>query len=153
VVSVDFTLVLFTASFILFIYLMNLLFFSPLRTVINSREGKIKANRRKTESLVEEVESKIEAFKDDEFIKNARAESSRLISEANSEAANKRQALINETAEQLKQKKAKNHSAIEKEKSQILKNLEGPIKEITHLMVGKVLSNANDIQIQEEIAA
>ena len=59
-VSLDFTSVLFTLSFIVFLGLMKLCFFDPIARVINEREGFIAENLKQTKSLQDQIQSEIQ---------------------------------------------------------------------------------------------
>ncbi len=149
-VNIDFTAVFFAVSFIVFMGLMQLLFFGPVSSKINQREGTITSNKEKTRSLIKEIEHKISQFKEDPEILAARSEANELISAAKSEASDARAKFVTETATNLKATKEKQISMLETERNQIIKNLEGPIKEITTLMVGKLVAGAN-IKLNEGV--
>lgn len=151
-VTIDFTAVYFALSFILFMGLMQLIFWAPVSSKINQRENAINTDKEKTRSLTREIESKISKFKEDPEIIAARSEASELVNAAKLEANEAKYRFIEEAASNLKSSKDKQVSALESERNQIIKNLEGPIKEITSLMVSKLVSGAN-IKLKEEVIA
>ncbi len=151
-VTIDFTAVYFALSFILFMGLMQLIFWGPVGTKINQRETAINTDKEKTRSLTREIESKISQFKEDPEIIAARSEASQLVNSAKQEASEAKYKFIEETTATLKASKEKQINDLESQRNQIIKNLEGPIKEITSLMVSKLVSGAS-IKLKEEVIA
>ncbi len=149
-VELDFTALVFALSFILFIGLMQLVFFTPVANKIHQRENEINRDKDKSKSLVQEIQERIAKFKDDPEVLAARREAHDLINQAKSEASEAKSRLVTETSTELKAYKTKQTQVLESERNQVIKNLEGPIKEITGLMVGKLVSGAS-IKLKEEL--
>jgi len=149
-ISLDFTTLVFALSFIAFIALMQLVFFAPVSDKIAEREGKLDANKTFTINLVQEIQAKIAKFKDDPELVAARTQAHEIINAAKTEATEAKTKLIADTIDELKTRKEKQSQLFENERIQIIKNLEGPIKEITHLMVTKLLGGTS-IKVKEEL--
>lgn len=148
-VEINFSALVFTLSFIVFLGLMQLLFFAPVASKIDQREREIGRDKNKTKSLVQEIEEKISKFKDDPEVLAARKEANELINSAKTEAQEAKNKLVAQISNELKDSKETKAKTLEQEQRQIIKNLEGPIKEITSLMVSKLVSGAN-IKLKEE---
>ena len=58
--TLDFTLVIFTASFILFVIVMKLAFFDPIKKVINAREKSIEENLAESKAVNESSQERQE---------------------------------------------------------------------------------------------
>ncbi len=149
-VEINFTALVFTLSFIAFLGLMQLVFFAPVATKINQRESEVARDKNKTKTLIQEIEEKISKFKDDPEVLAARKEANDLINAAKTEAHEAKNKLVAEISTELKERKDTNAKNLQQERDQIIKNLEGPIKEITSLMVSKLVSGAS-IKLKEEL--
>ncbi len=149
-VEINFTALVFTLSFIAFLGLMQLVFFTPVATKINLRESEVARDKNKTKSLIQEIEDKISKFKDDPEVLAARKEANELINAAKTEAHEAKSKLVAEVSVELKDRKDSSAKSLQQERDLIIKNLEGPIKEITSLMVAKLVSGAS-IKLKEEL--
>ncbi len=143
-VEVDLTAVLFAASFIAFVLFMQLIFFGPVGKNIGKRETAIEADKQKTLDLIKQIEFQIAQFKEDPEIIAARREASELVSTAKQEASDSKQKIVAENATELKATRERQLLALEAERDQVIKNLEAPIKEVTRLMVSKLLGGLKE---------
>lgn len=138
-VSIDFTLVIFTASFLLFLALMNLLFFKPVFKTINLRESKINADLEKLKTLRSDMESRLEADEAMMILKESRSKASELIAKAREEAISKKDDFLNKILTQVKEKKSSALSNLENERLSCLSSLESSVQEIAELIFKRVI--------------
>lgn len=151
-ISIDFTALIFAISFVLFIGLMYIFFFQPVQRILEQREGSVSGNKDASSSLYQQIDEKTKLLKSDPEILESRKEASEIIAKAKQEASQARQSFLDESNAELKAKRERNITALEQEKEATIKNLEAPIKEITTLMVNKLIGVEKNIQIKEEIS-
>jgi F-type H+-transporting ATPase subunit b len=139
VVSVDFTLVIFTLSFLLFLALMDFFFFKPVLSIIRKREFKISSDLEKIEQLKSDIESRVsndEAFK---IIREARTIASQILSKARDEALLSKEKFLEELSIELKLKHSKAVEEIKKQSAECLLSLEPSTFEIAELIFQKLI--------------
>ena len=135
--ELNFTLVLFAASFLVFIYLLNLTLFKPMGNIIKDRKNLIEDEHSKAKGLLENASSLIEAYT--KKIKSARIESQHLIQEAINEGKKKRDEKVSTLMAELNKEKEASLKKINEEKEAAMKKMEGEIKQLTDLITNKVL--------------
>ena len=135
--ELNFTLVLFAASFLVFIYLLNLTLFKPLGKIIEERKNLIEGEHSKAKELFGNATSLIESYK--QKIKSARIESQNLIQEAVNEGKKKRDEKVSVLMAELNKEKETSLKTINEEKDAAMKKLEGEIKQLTDLITNKVI--------------
>lgn len=143
-VEIDFTIVPFIISFLLFMFLMNMVFFKPVAKVIREREGSKSSDQDSTQYLIEQADSKVEQYQ--ENIHNAQKEATAIVAEALEQANDKKQSMIDHAVADIDTHKLGAIESISKEQIEIIKGLNATVKELTSLMVGKILSD-KDIKV------
>ncbi len=145
-VSIDFTALFFGLSFLVFLGLMQLVFWGPIGRKLSQRETSISQTKQKTQALIAELEHKISLLREDPEIVSAQKQASELISRAKFEANETRTKLISEINSELEQQRNSSLSQLEADRNQVLLNLDPAIKEISELIVSSIVS-------QEKVAA
>ena len=137
--ELNFTLVLFAASFLVFIYLLNLTLFKPVGKIIEKRGNLIKGEHSKAKELLENATSLIESYK--QKIKSARIESQSLLQEAVNEGKKKRDEKVLVLMTELNKDKETSLKKINEEKETAMKKMESEIKQLTDLITNKVIGS------------
>ena len=135
--EINFTLVLFALSFLVFIYLLNQTLYKPVGNIIEKRKSMIDGDFSKAKSLSETANELLENYKNE--IKSARIKAQNIIQEAIIQAQKiKEEKVAVLTSSLVKEKEAAINQIKEEEKA-ALKQLEGQIKTLTDLITSKVL--------------
>ncbi len=145
---IDFTTLAFIPSFIVFIILMNMVFFKPVKKVLAERDTVLDSDKNRTKDAILQAESKVEHY--EEALAEARHKASEILSKSNEEAHRKKQELVMANSDELRAKKHSASETLESEKDKAISNLSSTIREITALMVGKILHQEIDINLSDE---
>ena len=135
--ELNFTLVLFAASFLVFIYLLNLTLYKPVGNIIEKRKNLMESDYNKAKSLVNEANKMLEDYKNQ--IKKARHEAHSVIHEMTLSAQKVKEEEIQKLFVKLAKEKENSLLLLEKEKKAALAGLESDIKVLTDMIVNKVL--------------
>ncbi len=135
--ELNFTLILFGASFLVFIYLLNLTLFKPVGKIIQKRKELIEGDYLEAKDFTEEATGLLESYT--KQIKLARKEAQNIIQEAINQAQKSKQERINILLVSLNKEKEEALKQIKKEQEVALKQLEGQINLLTDLITNKVL--------------
>jgi F0F1-type ATP synthase membrane subunit b/b' len=144
VVELNFTLVLFAASFLLFLGLMYFCFFRPLGLLINRREADIANNRKKAESIMGNLNARIKEYEDNSVLKVAREEVAALIDSVKKEAKQVKEKHVQASAKELKQRIDETIASIERDKESITLSLKGSIGEVGKLMIAAIFKTSRE---------
>ena len=135
--EINFTLVLFAASFLVFIYLLNLTLYKPVGDVIEKRKGLIDREYAKSKELTQRANEMLETYKNK--IKSARHEAHLIIQEVTKQAQKTKEEKISELLVSLNKEKEDSFKKIEEEKKAVMQKLEKEIKILTDLIINKIL--------------
>ena len=135
--ELNFTLILFAASFLVFIYLLNLTLFKPVGKVIEKRKELIEGEHLQAKDLCDEANKLLINYT--KQIKLARQEAQGLIQEVINQAQKAKQEKINVAIASLNQEKEEALKQIKKEQEIALKQLETQINLLKDLITNKVL--------------
>ena len=135
--ELNFTLVLFAASFLVFIYLLNLTLYKPVGNIIEKRKNLMESDYSKAKSLVNEANELLENYKIQ--IKKTRHETHNVIHEMTLSAQKVKEEEIQKLFMKLTKEKENSLLLLEKEKKAALAGLESDIKVLTDMIVNKVL--------------
>lgn len=135
--EINFTLVLFAVSFLVFIYLLNLTLYKPVGEVIESRKRLIDGEYAKGKELTHKANEMLEGYKNK--IKNARHESHIIIQDATKQAQKLKEEKILQLLITLNKEKEESFKKIEEEKKIVMQKLEKEIKILTDLITNKIL--------------
>ena len=147
-VEIDFTALIFLPTFLLFLALMKAVFFDRVSATIKERDKNVAINKEKTDAFINKAESKVSNYEDD--LAEARKKANEILSKANAEAQSSRKDLLAEADADVKEKRFSELAALEDEKNKTINNLSSTIKEITGLMVGKILDQEVSLDLSEE---
>lgn len=137
--EINFTLVLFAASFLVFIYLLNMTLYKPVGDVIEKRKSLIDGEYAKGKELTQKANEMLENYK--EKIKLARHDAHLIIQEATKQAQKLKEEKVSQLLVTLNQEKAESFRKIEEEKRLVMQKLEGEIKTLTDLITNKILGS------------
>lgn len=135
--EINFTLVLFAVSFLIFIYLLNLTLYKPVGGIIEKRKNLIDSEYKAAKELTENANNLLESYKNQ--IKTARHEAQNTIQGAINEAAKKKQEKISLLNVTLVKEKETAQKQIQEEQKVAMKQIESQIKTLTDLITKKVL--------------
>ena len=150
-VSLDFTTVLFTLSFIVFLGLMKLAFFDPIARVINEREEFIAQNLQTTRSLQNRIQEEIQTKNPKEILVKARQEAQAIISEALSLAAINKQKFLDDNKIKLQKSLTISLEGLNRESDKIRSNLDVIVAEIVLASVDKLLGEIQNPRAREAL--
>ncbi len=135
--ELNFTLILFAASFLVFIYFLNLTLFKPVGKVIEKRKELIEGEHLQAKDLRDEANKLLDNYT--KQIKLARQESQGLIQESINQTQKIKQEKINVITTELSKEKEEALKQIKKEQEIALKQLEAQINLLKDLITNKVL--------------
>ena len=135
--EINFTLVLFAVSFLIFIYLLNLTLYKPVGEVIESRKRLIDGEYSHAKELTHKANEMLETYKNK--IKGARHESHIIIQDATKQAQKLKEEKISQLLVTLNKEKEESFKKIEEEKKIVMQKLEKEIKMLTDLITNKIL--------------
>lgn len=150
-VSLDFTAILFTLSFIVFLGLMKLCFFDPIARVINEREKFIADNLLSSKSIQERIQNEILTKNPAELLTKAREQSHTLISEALTAANTNKQKFLDDNKIKLQGTLNTSLEGLNRESDKIRSNLDSLIAEIVTSSVDKLLGEIQRPRTKEAL--
>ena len=135
--EINFTLVLFAVSFLIFIYLLNLTLYKPVGEVIESRKKLIDGEYAHAKELTQKANEMLETYKNK--IKDTRHESHIIIQDVTKQAQKLKEEKISQLLATLNKEKEESFKKIEEEKKTVMQKLEKEIKILTDLITNKIL--------------
>ena len=135
--EINFTLVLFAATFLVFIYLLNLTLYKPVGEVIEKRKSLIDGEYARGKELTKKANEMLENYKNK--IKDARHESQAIVYEATKQAQRAKEEKISRLLLTLNKEKEESFRKIEEEKKIVIQKLEKEMKMLTDLITNKIL--------------
>ncbi len=135
--EINFTLVLFAVSFLVFIYLLNMTLYKPVGKVIESRKRLIDGEYARAKELTNKANESLENYKNK--IKAARHEAHAIIQESAQKAQKLKEEKISWLMVTLNKEKEESFKKIEEEKKIVMQKLEKEIKMLTDLITNKIL--------------
>jgi F0F1-type ATP synthase membrane subunit b/b' len=138
VISIDFTAFLFLVSFIAFLFLLDLLFFKPVFKNIKTREEKSGGAREDINELQAKIAVRFKVLEEDKTISEAKIKANALILEARVKAGHAKEALIQNSAEDLSVKVEELLNAVEDDRLEIMNSSAEYIQQITAALSEKL---------------
>jgi len=135
--EINFTLVLFAISFLIFIYLLNLALYKPVGEIIEKRKSIIDVDYLKAKDLTQEANNLLENYKT--RIKEAKKGAQELIQNEINEAQRKKETEINHLLISLNQEKEKAIILIKEEQNAVINQLEKEITTLSELITDTIL--------------
>lgn len=139
--EINFTLILFALSFVIFIYLLNLALYKPVGKIIEERKNLIEDEYSKAKKLAEEANILLDTYK--EKIRSAKHDAQNLIHEAIKTSQKKKEGKITELMSNLIKEKELALKQIEEERTNIMQELQKQLSTLTELITNKVLGMEN----------
>ncbi len=140
-VDINFTFVLFTASFMAFVLLMKLVFFDPVKSVIQKRESIIEKNLEESKAAISNIKSADSGDSSpSQILKEAKLKSHQIVSELMNQANKERLEMVNKELKDLKTNTEKAILGLEKEQNAILKNLDSYVSELSKEALDKLMA-------------
>ena len=135
--EINFTLVLFAVSFLIFIYLLNLTLYKPVGKIIEARKSFIDGDYTKAKGSTESANNLLEDYKKE--IKQARQEAQNIINETIAKEQKVKEENISRLLDTLNKEKDQALKQIRLEKEEAMKKLQSQIKSLVDLITNKVL--------------
>ena len=139
--EINFTLVLFATSFLVFIYLVNLTLYKPVGDVVELRKKLIDSEYTKAKELIHKANESLENYQTK--IKTARKESQAIVHEATKQAQKAKEEKVSQLLVSLTKEKEESFKKIEEEKKIVMQKLEKEIKILTDLITNKILGTGD----------
>ena len=139
-VELNFTFVIFTISFIVFIGLMKLVFFDSVKEVIERRESFIEKNIQASKEAQKKIEDQIAESDASSILTKARQDAQKVLGQAIEEANKKRSKIVGDAIIVNKDLISRNILILEKEEKEISKNLSTYIKDISETAIDQLMS-------------
>lgn len=139
-VELNFTFVVFMASFILFLIVMKLAFFDPIKNIIQDREKAIEADLAESKAALEQVGKSAEKENPANIIRKSKLEAQEIIGKAVSESNKERQEMVNRELKDIQANAENGVIQLEKEKRAILTNLDSYVSELSKEALDKLMS-------------
>lgn len=144
----DGTFVFALISFIIFVFLMNLILYRPVTRVIEERQKFFDKN---SSTAKESKEKREQILKDkEEQILQAKKEAANLIKETKEGIIKKREEEISKKKAEISNRLQETKEVLQNSKREIKTELKNEIQEYVSLAVSKVLGEGGEIQIEEE---
>lgn len=141
--EINFTLVLFALSFLVFIYFLNLTLFKPVGKVIEERKSLIETNYKSAKELTNKATSLLENHV--LAIKSARHDAQHIIQGVIDETKREKEKKIQELMTVLNKEKETALANLAKEKETVMAALKGKINMLKDLITNKVLGTENTL--------
>lgn len=141
--EINFTLVLFALSFLIFIYLLNLTLYKPVGKVIEKRKSIVEGDLNKAKECADEANQSLEDYTNK--IKKARFEAQNIIQEIVKQSEKTRSEKISALVSTLTKEKEDALNKIKEEEKSTMNKLEGEIKVLTDLIINQVLGKEKDL--------
>lgn len=138
--TLDFTLVIFTASFILFVIVMKLAFFDPIKKVINAREKSIEENLAESKAALNKLGSSQQSENPATIIRESKLKAQEIVSKVVNESSQERQEMVNRELRDIKANSETSIIELQKEERNILKNLDSYVEELSKNAIDKLMS-------------
>lgn len=148
--ALNFTFVIFTMSFIIFLGIMKLVFFDKLKKVITNREKLIESNLEAAKLAAKQANDEFRSSNFGDILSKARVEAQEIISQAIELASTKKQGLLDESHQQVQSKISNEVKAIKKEQDELMSSLDGQVQEIVKFTLDKFYTELGD---KETVAA
>ena len=123
-----------------FVILMKLAFFDPVKNTILKREDKIKDDLEKSQAAVAEVVSTSTESNPADILRTAKLEAQDIINAAVSQTNKERQAMVIEELKETKEQTQASMISLEKEQREILANLDAYVADLSKEAVDKLLA-------------
>ncbi|MCX7823132.1 MAG: ATP synthase F0 subunit B [Syntrophobacterales bacterium] len=139
-IAIDVTLFIQMVSFLVFLFIMNILLYRPVRQMVAKRNKLIMDQRQGIDKANQEAEQALREF--EETIKNARIAGRRKFEDYKEQARQQEKELIQRAYQEASEELAKVRAEIQKEKEAALKELREQIQVFSLEVAGKILGRS-----------
>ncbi len=140
--ELNFTLIVFAISFLIFVNLLNLTLFKPVGEVIDKRKGLVDNDLNKASSLALEAQENIQSYQSQ--IKQARIDSQNIVHEGVKQAEKFKQEKISALISTLVKDKEDAIKKLREEEKNVMAKLDTEIKSLTELITSQILGKEKD---------
>ena len=123
-----------------FVILMKLAFFDPVKNTILKREDKIKDDLEKSQAAVAEVVSTSTESNPADILRTAKLEAQDIINAAVAQTNKEKQLMVIEELKETKEQTQASMISLEKEQREILANLDAYVADLSKEAVDKLLA-------------
>lgn len=141
--ELNFTLVVFAFSFLVFVYLLNLTLYKPVGEVIEKRKELVEGDLNKASSSTKEASECIQNYQNQ--IKQAKLDSQNIIQESIKKTEKIKQEKISNLLSTLSKEKEDALKKIKEEEKNTMQKLEGEVKILTELITNQILGKEKDL--------
>ncbi len=141
--ELNFTLVIFAISFLVFINLLNLTLYKPVGEIIEKRKGLVEGDLNKAKELSEEAQKSLDNYTSQ--MKQAKLTAQATIQSMVKDAEKIKQEKISSLLTTLSEEKEVSIKKIKEEEKKVMQKLEGEINILTDLITNKVLGKEKDL--------
>ena len=135
--EINFTLVLFAVSFLIFIYLLNLTLYKPVGEIIEKRKTLIEDQYEGAKESSKKANEILENYKSQ--IKQARSEAQNHINEGINQSTKQKEEKISKILTSLNTEKELALKKIKEEQKIALHELEAEVKSLSELITNKIV--------------
>lgn len=139
-IAIDVTLFIQMLNFLVFLVIMNILLYRPVRQMVAKRNKLIMDQRQSIDQANQEAEQVVKEF--EETIKNARIAGRRKFDEYKEEARRQEKELLQKAYQEASEELARVRAEIQKEKEVALKELREQIQMFSLEVAGKILGRS-----------
>lgn len=139
-ISIDVTLFIQMGSFLIFLFIMNILLYRPVRQMVAKRNKLILDQRQGIDKANQEAEQAVKEF--EETLKNARIAGRRKFEEFKEDARQREKELLQKAYQEASEELARVRAEIQKEKEIALKELRDQIQVFSLEVAGKILGRS-----------
>lgn len=137
--EINFTMVIFAASFLMFIYLLNLTLYKPVGKVIEDRKSLITSDYSKAKGLSDDASQLLGNYK--KQIQLARLDAHNIVQEFIDKAQKDKERKIAVLVSSLNKEKEEELEKLQIEQREIMKQLETKLKTLSDLITTKILGS------------
>jgi F0F1-type ATP synthase membrane subunit b/b' len=145
--NVNFTLVIFAASFIIYAYLMKLVFFDKLLNLVNTRDQHIDKLLIESRNIQGQIEEHIKNSSSSSIMVKAKQEAQQIINDKVQTASKQKDGLVSGSSGTIKNSLVESLQAIDKEQRQVLSEMQSIVSELTETIVGKINADISNKKV------
>jgi len=145
--NVNFTLVIFAASFIIYAYLMKLVFFDKLLNLVNTRDQHIDKLLIESRNIQAQIEEQIKNSSSSSIMVKAKQEAQQIINDKVQTASKQKDGLVSGSSGTIKNSLVESLQAIDKEQRQVLSEMQSIVSELTETIVGKINADISNKKV------
>lgn len=143
-VSLDFTFVLFTLTFLVFVFVLKFVFFDPTENTISRRDKAIQEDIDKAKRFKSKIESEFTVQDPKKILQDAKFQANTYIDQVLSETNANRDLLLKEREVELKDKVSKQISDFAIEFRSLETQLQSEVPALVDLVIQKIFDKTKD---------